>query len=64
MNGFQVKKNCFAYDPVRRKCRALNDLYCSYENCKFYKTDKERCKGCEDSRSMIDCETCRRERLR
>lgn len=30
------KKDCFAYD--RKECGALNDLYCKYQHCNFYKT--------------------------
>lgn len=44
-----VKKDCFAYRPgqknPRRKaeCGALNEMYCQYGECKFYK-DKESAK--------------------
>lgn len=35
-------KNCFAYNKKKAKtCDILNDLYCTSENCKFYKTKKE-----------------------
>jgi len=29
------KKDCFAYG---KECGALNDLYCKYQHCSFYKT--------------------------
>lgn len=39
--GFKVMKDCFAYDRVRHKCRALDDLYCcKEEHCSFYKNSR------------------------
>lgn len=35
-----VKKDCFAYDSEKKNCKALNALYCSRENCKFFKQRK------------------------
>lgn len=34
-----IKKDCFAYvnKNGHQGCRALNDLYCKKEKCKFYK---------------------------
>lgn len=37
----KTKKDCFAYDGERDNCKALNALYCSRENCKFYKQRKK-----------------------
>lgn len=37
----RIKTDCFAYDPrpadKSRRCKALTDLYCEKENCRFYK---------------------------
>ena len=33
----KVKTDCFAYDDYVCKCRALKELYCKKEECKFYK---------------------------
>lgn len=30
------KKDCFAHQG--KECKALNDLYCKYQRCSFYKT--------------------------
>lgn len=36
----EPRKDCFAYDKVCDKCRALDDLYCRKElTCAFYKKD-------------------------
>ena len=36
------RTDCFAYDPKRCECNALNDLYCAKEvHCAFYKTEAE-----------------------
>ena len=37
----EIRVNCFAYNPERKKCLALNQLYCAYENCRFYKPVKQ-----------------------
>ena len=34
-------KNCFAYNKKAKTCDILDDLYCTSETCKFYKTRKE-----------------------
>ena len=34
-------KNCFAYNKKSKTCDMLDDLYCTSETCKFYKTKKE-----------------------
>lgn len=34
-------QNCFAYNKKANTCNILNDLYCTSETCKFYKTKKE-----------------------
>ena len=46
-NKIEVKKDCFAYrnsNPSRSEgdCRALNDLYCKKEVCRFYKPDNTK----------------------
>lgn len=33
------KKDCFAHNG--KECKALNDLYCKYQHCSFYKTKKK-----------------------
>jgi hypothetical protein len=33
------KKDCFAYNG--KECKALNDLYCKYQKCSFYKTEED-----------------------
>ena len=33
-----VKRDCFCYNPLKRDCDALNELFCAKEEkCKFYK---------------------------
>lgn len=42
-NTMEPKKDCFAYSDKlggRPTCKALNGLYCTVENCKFYKPGK------------------------
>ena len=39
------KRDCCFYNG--RECKALNDLYCRYEKCKFYKTENPYEKGKE-----------------
>lgn len=37
----QIRKDCFAYqDSSTNGCGILKELYCTKENCKFYKTDR------------------------
>ena len=38
----EARKDCFAYDKERNNCKALNDLYCRREKCKFYKPIKTK----------------------
>lgn len=33
-----IKTDCFAFRPNPNRCSALNDLYCKYEECHFYKS--------------------------
>lgn len=33
----EIKKDCFAYNEEKRRCNALNDLYCKKEKCNFYR---------------------------
>ena len=35
--GFNIRRDCFAFDQERRMCKALKELYCACEECKFYK---------------------------
>lgn len=55
-----VKTDCFAYyeatvgNSTRRKCLALNELYCRKEECKFYKSVDTVCKNCQ----FTDCKGC------
>ena len=32
-------KDCFAYS--KKECKALNDMYCKYQECNFYKTKED-----------------------
>ena len=52
------KKDCFAYSKERNNCKALDRLYCRFEECKFYKTEEERCEGCRKSSKHINCTDC------
>lgn len=37
-----VKEDCFAFNPLKWKCTALNGLYCEEEGkCSFYKTKEQ-----------------------
>lgn len=39
-----IKKDCFAYKKTPgsvQSCAALRELYCRYENCKFYKKETQ-----------------------
>lgn len=38
-----IRKDCFAFADFKGtwKCTALNDLYCSKEDCAFYKPSKD-----------------------
>ena len=38
----EPKKDCFAYDDKKAvpSCRALTDLYCRKDECRFYKPGK------------------------
>ena len=64
MGGLKVKRDCFAFDSDRRTCKALNDLYCLRGKCSFYKTAKERCAKCKESRKEITCEICIKQGLK
>lgn len=33
---YEVKKDCMFYDKKRKACKALRELFCKEENCKFY----------------------------
>lgn len=41
MNDIEVKTDCFAYCKEKNGCRALRELYCASEKCRFYKTKKQ-----------------------
>ena len=36
-----IKTDCFAYRSTPERCTALNDLYCKFEECGFYKVSAE-----------------------
>lgn len=38
-----IEKDCFAYTEKKRnqECKALKELYCEKEKCKFYKRKDE-----------------------
>ena len=38
MNDIGVKTDCFGYSEEKNDCKALRELYCKREKCKFYKT--------------------------
>lgn len=37
----KVKKDCAFYTEEKNNCNALNALYCSHEECSFYKKGKD-----------------------
>lgn len=45
----EPKVDCFAFVDIHdtQQCKALNELYCQKEECKFYKPGKRRniCNG-------------------
>lgn len=41
MNNIEVKTDCFGFDKAKQNCKALKELYCKNENCRFYKTKKQ-----------------------
>ena len=55
-----IKYDCFAYKKELNKCSELNQLYCAYTDCEFYKTKEERCKTCMESWGRIlTCRECK-----
>lgn len=41
----EVKTDCFAYKKEKyggQSCKALRELYCRYEKCKFYKREEPK----------------------
>ena len=34
-------EDCFAYKKDKRQCSALNQLFCAFEKCPFYKPIKQ-----------------------
>lgn len=64
MGAFKVKRDCFAFNKSLHKCNALNDLYCLTEDCKFYKTEIERCTECKATRTQITCQECKAKGLK
>ncbi len=61
----EVKKDCFGYMVRGGKgtCKALNGLYCKYEECKFYKEKDETCKGCPNKGQTAICVSCANARM-
>lgn len=41
-NNCTIKTDCLLYDEEKGICRGLRMLYCSKEQCKFYKNGKEK----------------------
>lgn len=35
----KVNEDCFAYDKKKKKCRALKELECAKNECRFYKNN-------------------------
>ena len=33
-----IKKDCYAYNPDKNKCKNLLDLVCQHKQCSFYMT--------------------------
>ncbi|WP_304393208.1 hypothetical protein [uncultured Clostridium sp.] len=56
----QPKSDCFAFIQRERSvdCNALNDLYCTKENCKFYMSKEDYIKknGQSYEQAMLDLE--------
>lgn len=52
---FPPKTDCYAYlkRQGREVCTALTEVFCRKEECKFYKSLKDVCLGCEGN-----CERC------
>ncbi len=44
----EVKKDCFAYEEITGKCRALTELVCKNKKCSFYKSKNRFLKGYDD----------------
>lgn len=44
-NKIGIKKDCFAYKKANdggQSCKALRELYCRYEKCRFYKKEEAK----------------------
>ena len=54
MNNIEVKKDCFGFDKTKNSCKALKELYCKSEKCRFYKNKEQYRKEMKNSRE--DCE--------
>lgn len=37
----EIKNDCFSYNPIKRQCEGLKELYCKNEDCKFYQNMKD-----------------------
>lgn len=51
MKKYNANSDCFAYQKEEEieKCKILNNIYCRYEKCPFYKTHEQFKKGAKDS---------------
>ncbi len=59
---FTAKKDCFAYKLTNKngilneKCKALKEMYCRREECKFYKPKGTECDSCKNYKLKIKSE--------
>ena len=51
MKKYYANSDCFAYQNEEgvEKCKILNNIYCRYEKCPFYKTKEQFEKGAKES---------------
>ena len=58
---YEVKTDCFGYNPKKKNCSALKSLYCKKQpECPFYKTVEQMCNKCDETASgrVIACKDC------
>lgn len=48
--GEEMKKDCFAYKPLKH-CTALNEMICIKGECPFYKTRKQFTEDAEKAKN-------------
>ena len=56
--GFEIKKDCFAFNKNTNKCMALKEVYCKKEECKYYKKKGTLCEGCKGKKTT-ECIKCK-----